>query len=108
MGAPARELSLDHHLLDRMKFSGIEQENLADLVSIIVSLKNKYGLAPFSAIAQGHPVRDAVTVRYIIESTTLSKMLNVLLDTPRLNTVTISPRGIPKSTQFEVHITLGG
>src|SRR5215470_15275088 len=34
MATASREYSLDHHLLERMKFSGMEQDNLADLISI--------------------------------------------------------------------------
>jgi hypothetical protein len=30
-----------------MKYSGIDPANLADLVAIAVSLKNKYGIMPF-------------------------------------------------------------
>jgi hypothetical protein len=103
-----REFSLDYYLLDRMRFSGIEPENLADLVSIVASLKNKYGIAPFAASANGQPVPNGMTARYVIDSITLNKIMNVLLDTPRLLSVTISPRGIPKTGQFELHITLGG
>lgn len=103
-----REFSLDYYLLDRMRFSGIEQENLADLVSIIASLKNKYGISPFAAAAHGQPVPNGMTVRYVIDAITLNKVMNVLLDTPRLLSVTIFPRGIPKIGQFELHITLGG
>jgi hypothetical protein len=108
MATPAREYSLDHHLMDRMKFSGIDQENLADLVSIVVSLRNKYGISPFAAVPYGQPVREGLTVRYIIESITLTKLLNILHDTPRLNKVLVLPRGIPSAAQFEVNITLGG
>ena len=60
MATPGREFSLDYHLLERLKYSGIDAENLADLVAIAVSLKNKYGIVPFAAIAQGHPVPDAL------------------------------------------------
>lgn len=104
----ARELALDRHLVERLKFSGLAPENLEDLVSIVVSLKNKYGIVPFAAAAEGLPVPDRLTARYILDSMTLNKLMNVLLDTPRLDKVTILPRGIPKSTQFEVNITLGG
>jgi len=104
----ARELALDRHLVERLKFSGLAPENLEDLVSIVVSLKNKYGIVPFAAAAEGQPVPDRLTARYFLESMTLNKLMNVLLDTPRLDKVTIFPRGIPKSTQFEVNITLGG
>ena len=34
--------------------------------------------------------------------------MNFLLDTPRLQSVAILPRGISKADQFEVHLTLGG
>ena len=108
MATIAREFSLDYYLLDRMRFSGIEQENLNDLVSIISSLKNKYGLVPFAAAAEGQPTRNALTAFYVIDSLMLNKVNNVLLDTPRLHSMTIVPRGIPKSGQYELQVTLGG
>ena len=108
MATASREYSLDHHLLERMKFSGMERENLSDLVSIVVSLKNKYGLMPFTAYPQGHPVPNALAVRYIMDTVSLNKIMNILVDTPRLHTLTLSPRGIPRSGQYEVTITLGG
>ena len=108
MASPAQQFALDRQLMERLKFSGIAPDNLADLVSIIVSLKNKYGIVPFAAAAEGRPVPDKLTARYTLESITLNKVMNVLLDTPRLDKVTILPRGIPKTTQFEVNITLGG
>jgi hypothetical protein len=40
MATPGRELSLDYHPLERLKYSGIDPQNLADLVAIAVSLKN--------------------------------------------------------------------
>ncbi|MGB7282823.1 MAG: hypothetical protein WBE13_11210 [Candidatus Acidiferrum sp.] len=108
MATTVREFSLDYYLFDRMRFSGIEKENLEDLVSIVASLKNKYGIAPYAVTALGQPAPNGLVARYLIESITLNKMMNVLLDTPRLQTVSILPRGIPKSNQFEVHVTLGG
>jgi hypothetical protein len=108
MATTVREYSLDYYLFDRMRFSGIERENLEDLVSIVTSLKNKYGIVPFAVTSQGHPVPNSLTARYVVETITLNKIMNVLLDTPRLQQMCISPRGIPKSNQFEISITLGG
>ncbi len=108
MAVPIRQFSLDHDLLQRMKFSGLDKDNLTDLVSIVVSLKNKYGITPFSATPKGHPVADGLTVRYLMEGTTLNKMMNILLDTPRLSMITVLPRGIPNPVQFEVNISPGG
>lgn len=39
MVSPAREYSLEQYLLERLKFSGMQKENLIDLVNIIASLK---------------------------------------------------------------------
>ena len=107
MPAPIRQFSLDQHLLERMKYSGLDKENLEDLVSIVVSLKNKYGITPFAATPKGHPVPDGITAHYIMEGAALNKMVNILLDTPRLSMFTVLPRGIPETTQFEVNIGLG-
>ena len=108
MATPGREYSLDHYLLERLKYSGIDPQNLADLVAIAVSLKNKYGIVPFAAAAQGQPIPNALTVSYLMEGITINKIVSVVLDIPRLSAMKIVPRGIPKSAQFEVQITLGG
>jgi hypothetical protein len=83
MAVPIRQFSRDHHLPERMKFSWLDKNNLADLVSIVVSLKNKYSITPFAATPKGHSVSECLTVRYIMEGTTLNKMMNILLDTPK-------------------------
>jgi hypothetical protein len=49
-----------------------------------------------------------LTARYVVETTTLNKIMNILLDTPRLQQMCVLPRGIPRSNQFEVNVTLGG
>jgi len=108
MATPVREFSLDHQILDHLKYCGIDRDNLADLVSLFVSLKNKYGLVPFAMAAESNPIPNALTARYLLDSITINKVTNVLLDTPRLNRVTITPRGIPKGTQYEIAVTLGG
>lgn len=108
MATTVREYSLDFYLLDRMRFSGIDQENLTDLISIVVSLKNKYGIVPFAIATRGQPVPNDVVASYLIESITLNKILNVILDTPRLASVTVVPRGIPRSPHFELRVSLGG
>jgi hypothetical protein len=107
MAVPIRQFALDHHLFERMKFSGLDKENLTDLISIVVSLKTKYGITPFAAVPQGHPVPNGLTARYILEGTTLNKLMNILLDTPRLQMISVLPRGIPNTTQFEVNISVG-
>jgi hypothetical protein len=58
--------------------------------------------------AQGHPVTNALALSYLMEGITVNKIVSVVLDVPRLSAMKIVPRGIPKSAQFEVEITLGG
>jgi hypothetical protein len=110
MATPVRQYSnsIDHQMLEHLKYSGIAAENLADLVGLFVNIKNKYGLVPFAIAAESNPIPNAVTARYIVDSITLNKIANVLLETPRLHRVTISPHGIAKSTEYELAVTLGG
>jgi len=108
MSTTVREFSLDYYLLDRLKFSGMDKENLNDLVSILTSIKNKRGIFPFAVRSQGDPIPNAIVVSYLIDTSMMNKLLQLLLDTPRLSSATVIPRGIPPSPQFEIRITLGG
>jgi hypothetical protein len=51
---------------------------------------------------------NALTTSYLVETLALNKMMSVLLDTPRLQAVTLMPRGIPKSDQFRGPRHVGG
>ena len=108
MATSVREFSLDYYLLDRMRFSGIEKENLNDLISIVTSLKNKYGIVPFAITAHGDIIPSGIAVSYLIKSAMMNKLLNIFLDTPRLASATVTPRGIPRSPHYEIKIVLGG
>ena len=68
MVSPAREYSLEQHLLECVKFSRIQKENLTDLVHIVTSLKNKYSIVPFVVAVQGEPVRNALAARYLMDT----------------------------------------
>ena len=43
----------------------------------------------------------------LMDTMLLNKMMNLLLDSPRLANVLVVPHGFPKATQFEVNFTLG-
>lgn len=101
-------ISIEQQMFDRLKFSGLESDNLADLISLLVGIKNKYGLVPFDLAAENYPIPNALTARYLVDSITLAKITNFVLDTPRLHHLTLSPRGLIKSGQFELALTLGG
>jgi hypothetical protein len=63
MATAVREFSLDYYLLDRLRFSGLDKENLNDLISIVTSLKNKYGIFPFAVQGQADPIPNAILVQ---------------------------------------------
>jgi hypothetical protein len=108
MATAGGKYSLDHHPLEHVKFSGIEQGNLVDLVSIVVGLKSKYGIVPHAAAAEGYPIRNTLTVSYMMESITLSKVYQH----PVRHPASARPRHhllrYPQYRQFDVDITLGG
>ncbi len=101
MVTAVREFSLEHHLLDRLRHCAMERENLSDLISIIASLKNKYGIQPFTVASSGAPIPTALVARYTLQATMLNKLMNLLLDTPRLAELAVKPYGYPRATQFE-------
>ncbi len=107
MVTAVREFSLEHHLIDRLRYSGMDRENLSDLVSIIASLKNKYGIQPFAVNSVGSPNPTALIARYNLQATMLNKLMNLLLDTPRLVELAVRPYGYPRASQFELQLTLG-
>jgi len=108
MATVATQLSLENQLHERFRYSGLDPENLSDLINIAVSLRNKYGISPVAAIAEGSPVPNRIVLRYLIEGITLNKLSNILLDTPRLTALEAVPHGMPHPGKFEVSITLGG
>lgn len=107
MVTAVREFTLEHHLVERLRFSGMDRENLSDLISILASLKNKYGIQPLTVAASGAPVPTQLVARYMLQSIMLNKLMNLLLDTPRLVELALRPCGYPRPSQFELILTVG-
>ncbi|MBS1840280.1 MAG: hypothetical protein JSS69_08370 [Acidobacteria bacterium] len=107
MVTAVREFSLEQHLVERLRYCGMERENLSDLISIVASMKNKYGIQPFTVSALGGPIPTTLTARYMLQSTMLNKLMNLLLDTPRLAEMAVRPYGYPRPSQFELILTIG-
>ena len=106
-GAQADE-GLEKQLLHLLQFSGINSENLRELVSIVVGLQSK-GLKAFRIFPRGiAPVVDGVSVQATVSANDVSNILNIVLkQTPRLGGVSIFPYGITNPEFFQVNITLG-
>jgi len=85
----------------------MERENLADLISIIASLRNKHGIQPFTATTSGAPIPTALVARQTLQATKPNKLMNLLLDTPRSAELAVKPFGYPRVTQFELALALG-
>jgi len=105
--AAVREFSLEHRLLERLQHCAMERENLSDLVGFTASLKNRYGIPPFPVAASGSSVPTALVARCALEAAMLNRLMNLLLDTPRLAELAVRPYGYPRATHFEWVLTLG-
>jgi hypothetical protein len=99
---------LEKQLLHLLQFSGINQENLRELVGIVAGLQSK-GLERIRVFPKGiPPVVDGLSVQASVEASQLSTILNIILSqTPRLGGVSIFPYGIPFPEVFQVNVTLG-
>ena len=106
-GAQAGE-GLEKQLLHLLQFSGINSENLRELVSIVVGLQSK-GLQAFRVFPKGlPPVVDGLSVQATVSASDVANILNIVLkQTPRLGGVSIFPYGITNPEFFQVNITLG-
>jgi hypothetical protein len=100
--------SLEKQLLHALRFSGLEKENLNELVQIVVELR-RGGLDQVRVFPKGQPPRvDGLQVQALVDTGRLSTILNrILTETPRLRGVTVFPYGIPRPEIFQINVDLG-
>jgi hypothetical protein len=100
--------SLEKQLLHALRFSGLEKENLNELVQIVVELR-RGGLEQVRVFPKGQPPRvDGLQVQALVDTGRLSTILNrILTETPRLRGVTVFPYGIPRPEIFQINVDLG-
>ena len=98
----------EHQLLHLLRFSGLDQDNLRELVSIVVDLQSK-GLERIRVFPRGiPPVVDGLNIQATVEAASISSILNVVLtQTPRVGGVSIFPYGIINPEAFQVNVALG-
>lgn len=70
-------------------------------------MKNKYSIVPFAVAVQGEPVPTALTARYLMDTVSLNKLMNALLDIQRPANLQVVPHGLPKAAQFDLNVTVG-
>jgi hypothetical protein len=91
-----RGYSRDEYPQERLKFTGMQKENLNDLAGIVVGTKFKHSITANAVNVQGQPAPNALTARYLMDPLLLNKMMSLLLDTPRLASAFVVPRGFPQ------------
>jgi hypothetical protein len=99
---------LEHQLLHLLRFSGIDEDNLRELVGIVVGLQGK-GLEKIRVFPRGIlPVVDGLNVQAIVDAAKLGTILNTVVNqTPRLSGVSVFPYGITNPEVFQVNVALG-
>jgi hypothetical protein len=100
--------SLEKELIHALRFSGLDKENLNELVRIVVGL-NDEGLEQMRVFPKGQPpIVDGLQVQAVVDKEQLTTILNqIITNTPRLRGVTIFPYGIPNAEVFQVNVELG-
>jgi hypothetical protein len=103
-----RTESLEKELTHALRFSGLDKENLNELVRIVVGL-NDGGLDQLRVFPKGiPPVVDGLQVQAMVNTEDLAAILNqILTNTPRLRGVSVFPYGIPNPEIFQVNVDLG-
>jgi len=103
-----RPESLEKELIHALRFSGLDKENLNELVRIVVGL-NDEGLDQLRVFPKGiPPVVDGLQVQAMVKTENLAAILHEILNnTPRLHGVRIFPYGIPTVEVFQVTVDLG-
>jgi hypothetical protein len=100
--------SLEKELLHTLRFSGLDKENLNELVRIVVGL-NDHGLGQMRVFPKGlPPIVDGLQIQSLVDAEQLTTVLNkILTETPRLRGVSVFPYGIPNVETFQVNVELG-
>ena len=100
--------SLEKELTHALRFSGLDKENLNELVRIVVGL-NTEGLDQMRVFPKGQPpIVDGLQVQALVDTEELATVLNhILTNTPRLRGVAVFPYGIPNPEVFQINVDLG-
>jgi len=103
-----RTESLEKELIHALRFSGLDKENLNELVRIVVGLSDE-GLDQLRVFPKGQPpVVDGLQVQALVDTAELATVLNqILTNTPRLRGVSVFPYGIPNPEVFQINVDLG-
>src|SRR5260370_20871514 len=87
--------SLEKELLQTLRHSNIDKENLGELVRVVIQLRRE-GLDRARILVKGIPRPDGLTMQAFVEADRLGAILSqIMTKTPRLQGVIVFPYCIP-------------
>ena len=98
--------SFEKELLHVLKFGGLHEDNLKDLVRVVAGLHTN-GMEKLRVFPKGIPVPTGLTVQCVIDRSKLDLITKILLETPRCTGVVVFPYGIPIPDVFHVNANIG-
>ena len=99
--------SIEEVLMQELRFGGLDQENLQELVGIVAGIQ-RGGLKSFKVFPKGIPRPDSLVVSGIVEAGEVHSVLGqILTQTPRLVRVDSFPLGTPFPEFFRLNIDIG-
>jgi hypothetical protein len=99
------EAGIEQHLLDALKYGGLDKENLAELVKIAGRIPAT-GAKVIKGFPYGIPYPDGVVLHTMADATSLGRLVHLLTELPRVAGVEIFPKGIPRPDVFLTNIQL--
>lgn len=99
--------AFEKELLKVLKFSGLKAEQLQELVSAVVAVK-EIGLQGITVFPKGIPAVDRLGVRTVLTGAQLEAfMKNRVINMPRVGAVSVFPYGIPNPEIFSLEFEVG-
>jgi len=99
--------SFEDELLESLRFSGIESDNLQDLVRAVVEIQQT-GLEGVKVFPRGIVAPDSLQVKAVLNPQQLQGFINSLvIDMPRVRGVSIFPYGIVAPEAFGLEVEIG-
>lgn len=95
--------SLEQHLMQALKYAGLDKQNLAELVKITLELEAK-GVRPVKVFPIGIPDPDGIEVHSTLDARALQSLLGSLQGLGRISHIRIFPNGIPTVDRFATEI----
>jgi hypothetical protein len=98
---------IENALLHTLRFGGLDEENLKELVRAVAELHSK-GLRNYRIFPRGIIETDGLVVKGIVDSKSLNSIFSDwILKTPRLTGLFVFPYGLPAVEQVAVTVELG-